>query len=85
MRSIKYSIIFNLLIAIFGSVAHLLHPVDHVHVDDGGEDGEDGAIGDHGAGSHVRSVAHGLLHALVHCAALKGSKAPDVSGWLLGL
>ena len=54
----------------------------HVHVDDGSEDGQDGAVGDHGAGGHVRSVTHGLLHALVHCPTLKGSKAPDLS-WLL--
>ena len=73
---------FNLLLSIFGSVAHLLHPMGHVHVDDGREDGQDGAVGDHGAGGHVRSVAHGLLHALVHCPTLKGSKAPDLS-WLL--
>merc|ERR1719234_2523616 len=44
--------------SIFGSVPHLLgRPVGHVHVDDGGENGEDGAVGDHGAGGHLRSVA----------------------------
>ena len=87
MRSINYSIIFKLLHSVFGSVGHLdlLHSMGRVHVDDGGEDGEDGAVGHHGAGGHVRSVAHGVLYALVHCPALKGSKAPDLSRLLLGL
>ena len=41
-----------------------------VHVDDGGEDGKDGEVGDHRAGGHLWSVAHGVLHTLVHWATL---------------
>ena len=65
--------------SIFGSVPHLLgRPVGHVHVDDGGENGEDGAVGDHGTGGHLRSVApHTPLHTLViNWATSEGCKGP---------
>jgi len=52
--------------------------VGHVHVDDGCEDGEDGAVGDHGARGHLRGVPDTPFHTLVvQWAASEGCEGLD--------